>query len=96
MLTKLKKIIGGFIMGLGYISFIVFGMLGFLISADILNDIGGFLLVVIGFIVAPVTYAVAPWYAAVEFNTFFPLIIAYGGLILGGLLYLVGSFIREL
>ena len=94
MLKKIRKIVGSLFMVLAGLSYIGLGIWGFLLSVQILNYVGGFTLVVIGFIFLPVTYTVAPWYAVVEFNTFFPLIISYGGLILGYLFGLLGVFVK--
>ncbi len=91
----MKNKIGVFLIGVGYLSYFVFGIWGFIISLQILNYVGGFLLVTIGFIFFPVAYTVAPWYALVEFNTFFPLIISYGGGIIATVLYFIGGLLQD-
>jgi hypothetical protein len=93
MFKKIRKIIGSLFIILAGLSFVGLGIWGFILSLQILNYVGGFALIVIGFIFIPITYTVAPWYAVVEFNNFFPLIISYGGLILGYIFGLLGTLI---
>lgn len=92
---KIKNIIGNAFVILGYLSFLIFGAWGMLITARILIDIGGFLLLVVGLMVAPVILAAAPLYAAVALNTFFPFIIIFGGGILSLFLIGIGGWISR-
>jgi len=88
------KTIGKVFMALGGIVWVVCGLLGFIISLAIVNNVAGFWGVVIGFAIAPVTFAAAPWYALVQWGNWFPLLINYGGGICGTLLWGIGSLIN--
>lgn len=65
---------------------IVSGILSVIIDLMIVNEEWGFLGVVAAFVLAPVTLMAAPWYALVEYGTWTPLLISYGGVILAALL----------
>ena len=55
----------------------------------------GFDGVVIGFILLPVMFLAAPWYALVAWGHWFPLLIVYGGGILAAVLFGIGSAIAD-
>ncbi|MFH1597021.1 MAG: hypothetical protein ABIG94_11765 [Pseudomonadota bacterium] len=89
------KIIGNVFMVLGGIIWAISGLWGLIISLKIVNYAAGFWGVIIGFFIFPVTFTAAPWYALVQWGTWFPLILNYGGLITGGLLFGLGTFLKE-
>jgi len=78
---------------LAVISGIIFGFWGLILLVGVVNEIAGFLGVVIGFILFPVMFAAAPWYAAVAWGNWLPLIVCYGGGVLTAILYGLGSLI---
>lgn len=89
----MRKIIGGFFNILGVIAFVVFGLWGFIIELSIINYIAGFWGVVIGFMILPATLIATPWYALIAWGNWFPLLIVYGGWIIGMALFGIGSAI---
>ncbi len=64
---------------------------GFIIQIAIVNKAAGFWGVVIAFLLLPLAFTVAPWYALVAWGDLFPLVSVYGLLILAGILYWLGS-----
>jgi len=44
-----------------------------------------------GFMVLPIVFIFAPWFALFEWGNWFPLIICYGGLIIGIILVKIGD-----
>jgi hypothetical protein len=87
MRTKLGQSIRFF----GTACFWLFGLVGFLISLSIVDAAAGFWGFVIAFVVAPITFAAAPWYALVAHSNPFPLAINYGGSLVSGLLIWTGT-----
>ncbi len=77
------------------ICFLVFGLWAFLIDLSILNQVLGFWGVVIAFLLLPVAFVAAPWYALVAWGNPLPLIVGYGGGILALILYGIGSFLAK-
>lgn len=57
----------------------VFGLWGFVVCLAIVNEAAGFWGVVIGFILLPATFVIAPWYALIAHGYWVPLAICYGG-----------------
>jgi hypothetical protein len=91
----MRDIIGGIFMALGYIAFAIFGLWGFIIELSILHTVAGFGGVVIGFILLPIMFLAAPWYALVAWGTWFPVLIVYGGGIFAVVLLGIGSAITD-
>jgi hypothetical protein len=84
-------VIGKLISGLGTICYVVFGIWGFLLSLSIVHEVVGFWGFVLAFVVFPVTFVAAPWYALFHWGTWFPLLVSYGGFILAVILNAIGS-----
>jgi hypothetical protein len=76
---------------IGYAVFAIGGLWGFVLDLQILNRVGGFLLVLVGFFIAPITFALAPWYAGIAWGWWFPLILSYGAGILAVTLTAIGT-----
>ena len=91
----MRDIFGGIFKVLGHIVFVIFGLWGFIIELTILYQVAGFDGVVIGFILLPVMFLAAPWYALVAWGHWFPLLIVYGGGILAAVLFGIGSAIAD-
>lgn len=89
----MRAFIGGAFKVVAYIFFVLFGIWAFILELAIVNAVAGFIGVVIAFALAPVTFAAAPWYAGVAWGNWTPLIIGYGGTIVGGIFYWLGSTI---
>lgn len=85
--------IGGIFKIIAMIGYFIFGIWGLIISVAIVNYAAGFWGVVIGFFIFPVTLVAAPWYALVEFGTWYPLVVIYGGGIFSSLLFGIGTLI---
>jgi hypothetical protein len=56
-------------------------------SLALVGYLTGFWGVVMAMLLAPITLVVAPWVAVVKWGTWIPLVITYGGAILGAVLY---------
>lgn len=89
----MRAFIGGAFKVMAYIFFVLFGIWAFILELAIVNAVAGFIGVVIAFALAPVTFAAAPWYAGVAWGNWMPLIIGYGGTIVGGIFYWLGETI---
>ena len=89
----MRKIAGMPLKILGVISFIIFGLWGLFLEVAIVNEVAGFLGVVLGFMLLPVMFAVVPWYAGVVWGNWLPLMVCYGGGILTAILFGLGSII---
>ncbi len=77
--------------GLGIVLWVIFGLISFIISLMIVNEVAGFLGVVIAFVFTPVMLAVVPWYALIAWGNFLPLLIIYGGGIFAGIVFYIGT-----
>ena len=86
----MRNILSGIFKTLGCIVFAIFGLWGFIIELVIINEVAGFWGLVIGFMLLPVTFVVAPWYALVAWGNWFPLLIVYGGGISAAVLFGIG------
>jgi hypothetical protein len=87
----MRPLIGNCLSGVGMIGYWIAGLLGFIISLGIVHQVVGFWGVVIAFLLAPITFAVAPWYALIAWGNPFPLILNYGGLLFCALLQYIGG-----
>ncbi len=88
-----KMYLGGFLKVLGYIVFAIFGLWGFILDLYVVYAAGGSSLLVIGILTGPITFLVAPWYAAIALGYWDPLIIGYGGGLVAWVLIGTGSAI---
>jgi hypothetical protein len=79
----------------GKVCFWLFGFAGFLVSLSIVEQAAGFWGFVVAFVVAPITFVAAPWYALVAWGNPFPLLITYGGTIASGFLFWAGAKITR-
>lgn len=86
--------IGKVISGLGTVCYCVFGVWGFILSLAIVNQAVGFWGFVAAFVLFPVTFVAAPWYALFHWGTWFPLEVSYGGFIAASILMSVGGFLN--
>lgn len=92
-MEKARRILGSPFKAAGVVVWIVFGLWAFVLELAIVNAVAGFWGVVVAFVIAPVTFAAAPWYAGVAWGNWFPLLIGYGGTIGGVLLFGLGSLV---
>ena len=63
--------------------YIISGIWGLFICFIIVKDVFGPILAFLGLIFFPFILAIAPWYALLANHDFYPLLIVYGGIILG-------------
>src|SRR5659263_695286 len=89
----MRNILAGIFKVLGVIVFAIFGLLGFIIELGILNQVIGYWGSVIAFVLFPITFTVAPWYALIARGNWSPLVIVCGGGILAAILFYIGSAI---
>jgi hypothetical protein len=92
-MSDIRSRLGSVFKVLGYITLVIFGLLGFIISVGIVYKAAGFWGFVVAFVLLPITFAVAPWYALIIRGDWFPLAISYGGGIIGIILVYIGSVI---
>src|SRR5659263_682429 len=85
----MRNILAGIFKVLGVIVFAIFGLLGFIIELGILNQVIGYWGSVIAFVLFPITFTVAPWYALIARGNWSPLVIVCGGGILANFLMLI-------
>ena len=85
--------IGQLVTGVGYLVGIICGIWGFLLDLAIVKEAAGFWGVVAGFVLMPVTFTVAPWYAGIAWGNWFPLLICYGGGIVATVIIVGGAAI---
>ena len=72
-----------------YFVWLVTGVWGLIMSLALIGYLVGFWGVVFGLVLAPLTLAVGPWIAIFKWGTWIPLVITYGGAILGAALYAI-------
>lgn len=89
----MREGIGAIIKGAGYVAWVVFGIWGMLLCYAIVNQVAGFWGIVLGLTFLPMTFIAAPWYAALSWGNWLPLLIIYGGGISATVLFAVGSSI---
>jgi hypothetical protein len=83
--------LGHVIIGLAYLGFVICGLCMSLVDLAIAGRAAGIWGMVIGIVLLPVTYLVAPWYALIAWGMWVPLVIEYGGGIISLLLFIIGS-----
>ena len=87
----MRSAIGKSIRFLGKALYWICGLIGIVISLSIIETAAGFWGFVVAFMLAPVTFIAAPWYALVHSGNPFPLVFNYGGFILSLLLQWLGE-----
>ena len=60
---------------------------GLFVCFDVVKEVFGPIIAFLGLIFFPFILTLAPWYAALANHDFYPLLIVYGGLILGTLCF---------
>lgn len=55
----------------------IFGVWGFILSMQVLYDLGGIFTVVVGLVIAPVSYLLAPFYAGLANGYWLPAVVSF-------------------
>jgi hypothetical protein len=71
----------------GILIYVVTAFWGLFICFDVVKEVFGPIIAFLGLIFFPFILALSPWYAAVANHDYYPLLIVYGGLILGTLCF---------
>jgi hypothetical protein len=71
--------IGGVLVGLGYVSGLIFGLWALVLDCGILTALGGWLLAIVGLILFPVALTIAPFYAGFAWGDWHPLKVTIAG-----------------
>jgi len=71
----------------GILIYIITAFWGLFICFAIVKEVFGSIIAFLGLIFFPFILTLAPWYAALANHDFYPLMIVYGGLILGTLFF---------
>ena len=72
---------------LGILVYLVAGLLGLIICLQIIVEVGGVLLAVVSFFLFPIALGIAPWIPLFADGNWAPLLIVYGGGLVGGALF---------
>jgi len=93
----IRNIFGGTIAGFGCLVWGIWGIVGLLVNLGVVHDaIGwGFFGVILAFIFFPFTLTIAPFYALVAWGEWLPLIVTYGGGLMGVTIVAIGVIIRS-
>ena len=67
--------------------YVISGIWGLFICFTVVKDVFGPIIAFLGLIFFPFILTLAPWYAALANHDFYPLLIVYGGVILGTLCF---------
>jgi hypothetical protein len=77
----------------GFIVYFVAGLWGLVICLGIVYDNFGMIGSALSLLVFPATLTLAPWYEAIANSNWFPLLVVYGGGVLGAALVAIGTAI---
>jgi uncharacterized membrane protein len=71
----------------GILIYVITAFYGLFICFDVVKEVFGPIIAFLGLIFFPFILTLAPWYAALANHDFYPLLIVYGGVILGSLCF---------
>ena len=63
----------------GILALIVVAIWGFVLCADVINEVAGYWGIVVGVAFFPLTLIATPWYAGAALDNWIPLLVCYGG-----------------
>lgn len=81
--------------GPGVLIYIVAGIWGLFICFGIVQSALGTVVAFLSLVVAPFLLGLAPWYAGIAKGDWFPVLLVYGGGILGSILFAIGNAIDD-
>lgn len=87
----MKKVIQSIFLVLAWIGIVIFGIWDLRITYAIVNEVAGPIVAYISFLIAPIIFVLAPWYALIAWGDWHPLVIIYGGGVLVTLLFLASG-----
>lgn len=93
-MKHIRNKIGGFFKVLGYIFYVIFGLWGLIISFQIVGIVFGSKAAFLSLLVLPFMYGIAPLYALFTWGSWFPLLIGYGGGLVGLGFVTLGDWIK--
>ncbi len=67
--------------------YLISGIWGLFICFTVVKDVFGPIIAFLGLIFFPFILTIAPWYALLSNHDFYPLLVVYGGIILGTLCF---------
>ena len=85
--SRFKKIRPSPLFLIGVLIYVITIFYGLFICFDVVKEVFGPVITFIGLIFFPFILTIAPWYAAFANHDFYPLLIVYGGGILGSLFF---------
>ncbi|HOE15937.1 MAG TPA: hypothetical protein PLX02_01240 [Syntrophorhabdaceae bacterium] len=91
----MRKTIGIIFIICAVIVYGICGLWGLYIDLVVVNEVAGFWGIVIGLTILPMTFLAVPVYVLIKWGSWFPLLLNYGGLVVGGILYAIGSWIKK-
>jgi hypothetical protein len=94
-LDTVRTIISWAFMVIGGLIALVTGVWGFILCLLITHYVAGFWGIVLGLLFGPVLFAACPWYALFEWGDSVPLLLNYGGGIVGFSLLGLGAIIGK-
>jgi hypothetical protein len=81
--------------GIGVIIYIITALWGLFICFDIVKNVFGGMFAFLSLIFFPFILTLAPWYALFADHNVLPIIVVYGGMILGTLCFIIGTRITN-
>ena len=87
--------IGRFLSIVGYAVWVLSGIVGLIITFSIVNQVLGLIFAIIGLFAFPFMLGLAPWYAGFALADWQPLLVIYGGGILGTTTFYLGAVITD-
>ena len=84
---RFKKIRLSPLLLISILIYVISGICGLFICFIIVKDVFGPIIAFLGLIFFPFILTIAPWYALLANHDFYPLLIVYGGIILGTLCF---------
>jgi hypothetical protein len=84
-----------FLKVLAFVIYAVCGVWRMILSVPIIYQIGGVILVILGFFIFPITLLIAPWYEVIVNHHWFLFLLTYGPWPLGGALFAISEILEK-
>ena len=89
------KKIGNIFKFLGFFSYIIFGLWGFIVEITFIYSMWGILGALIGIVLFPAILTLVPFYILIIYGNWNLILIIYGGAVLASILYLIGNWLSK-